>query len=360
MNKGLTFNDVLLPPKWGTDIKSREECDTSSFFSRNVRLAVPVASANMRTVTGIEMCTAMAKTGGIGILHRNWENTNAWADAIETLGHAVPSYGNYGISIGLTNWPYIMTEVYIIRQNHPFPVPKVVVLDVAHAGNDNALHSVETLIMYRKDKMLADRIPRFDIVVGNIATAEAASRYKELDIDGIKVGVGGGAACTTRIMTGCGVPQLGAVMDIARVLKHSKIKLIADGGITEPGDVVKALAAGANCVMMGKELSMAKESTGWENLNTKKFTPSANHWCKTYEGEASFRNDRAPEGVKQNILLPIGQSPKTVKEIIVDLYHDGIQSGMSYQNAKTIPQLQENAEFIEVSTNTLIENKARY
>ena len=351
MRKTYTFDDVLLPPKWGTNIKSRNECSTTSYFSRHVQIAIPIASANMRTVTDAYMCDAMSQAGGIGILHRAFSDIEDWKLEIDRVKTA-----KFGISIGInTPWEKLLNYLFSPSRKTHYS-PRVVVIDVAHAGNQHVYDFTKEIINWKQQLQLK----ALDIVVGNIATAEAARRYKELEIDGLKVGVGGGAACTTRLMTGCGVAQLTAIQDVAQVLKRSDIKLIADGGITKPGDVVKALAAGADCVMMGKELAIAKESPGWvDHSRTTKYAPSGHQWSKIYQGEASFRNDRAPEGVQQVISLAVNENPKTVKEIIVDYYQDGIQSGMSYQNAKTIPQLQENAEFWEVSTNTLIENKAR-
>jgi len=356
MIKALTFDDILMPPKW-SDVESRNQCNTSSNFSRNVRLTVPIASANMRTVTGPEMCNAMALAGGIGILHRAHPAFKDWRADIDKIDKY--DIDQYGISIGInTGWKDILDYVYNFNKLNS-PKPRVVVIDVAHAGNSVIYSFVQEVIEYRKT-LTPKVLQNWDIVVGNIATAEAASMYKKLDIDGLKVGVGPGAACTTRIMTGCGVPQFTAIQEISRVLKHSNITLIADGGIQQPGHAAIALAAGADCVMMGKVLSYAKESPGWTTKSEiSKFTPSSDQWVKTYQGEASFREDRAPEGVKQHIVLAAGEEPETVNTIM-ERYKDYIQSSMSYQNARTIEHFQENATFIEVSTNTLIENKPRF
>ncbi|MBU1067529.1 IMP dehydrogenase, partial [Patescibacteria group bacterium] len=224
-----------------------------------------------------------------------------------------------------------------------------IVIDVANAANERVYEFT------KKVCSLKNAYGGFDVVVGNIATAEAAKKYKELDIDGLKVGVGAGATCTTRLMTGVGVPQLAAIRDVVSVLRKSDIKIIADGGISQPGDAVKALSAGADSVMMGKVLAFAKESPGW---NFKAPEYGVKQWTKIYKGEASFRPDRTHEGVTHNIILDVGKEPKPVEEILLD-YTGGLRSAMSYLNAQNIKHLQENAVFIEVSTNTLIENRTR-
>ncbi len=337
MTRGLTFDDILMPPKW-SDIKSRKDCDTTSRFSRNIPLAIPIASANMRTVTDACMCDAMSEAGGIGILHRYFPDRTGWISEIKKIAPKTL----WGISFGLNTPVDFISRIEELVHSGVLPTyPKVIVVDVANAENEHVFNYVKNLIDWLNDDGLRKTV---DIVIGNIATAEAARRYKMLDIDGLKVGVGPGAACTTRIMTGCGVPQFTAIQEISRVLKHSDITLIADGGIQQPGHAAIALAAGADCVMMGKVLSMAKEAPGWD------------HWEKVYQGEASFREDRSPEGVKQ--IIKVSEPPEPVS-LIMYRYKDYIQSSMSYQNAKTIHHFQENATFLEVSTNTLIENKPR-
>ncbi|MGV8131896.1 MAG: IMP dehydrogenase, partial [Candidatus Pacearchaeota archaeon] len=216
---GLTFDDVLMPPKW-SDIKSRKECNTTSKFSRHIVLPVPIASANMRTVTDAHMCKAMDLAGGIGILHRAHSTFDLWKADIDIINTACAE--KYGISIGMnTEWKKMLDYVYNFN-NLNSPKPKAVVIDVAHAGNSTVYDFVQEVIKYRHTAH--PRIcQNWDIIVGNIATAEAASMYKKLEIDGLKVGVGPGAACTTRIMTGCGVPQFTAIQEISRVLKHSDI-----------------------------------------------------------------------------------------------------------------------------------------
>jgi IMP dehydrogenase len=357
MELGLTFNDVLLEPRWSS-ITSRYEnkLDTSGKFSRNIKLKLPIASANMRTVTDAKMCCAMAEAGGIGILHRNFITTEDWLKEIDDMPHG----DNWGLSLGVQQIENMLKNptldliptLYKLRR-----LPKVIVIDVANAANERVFKLVQKYLAHLDNASPGCRI---DVVVGNIATADAAARYKELDIDGIKVGIGPGAACTTRIMTGCGVPQLTAIMEVARVMRHSDIAIIADGGVQQPGHFGIALAAGADCVMMGKKLAYAIESPGWHDLSPEsEFTPSKPQFAKTYQGEASFSNDRTHEGVKQNILLEVGDFPKTVKEILAE-YEGGLRSTMAYNNSLTIKHLQENHKFVRVTTNTLIENGARH
>jgi IMP dehydrogenase len=369
MIEKFTFDDVLINPSW-THINSRMDVDISSNFSRNVKLRIPISSANMRTVTDSNMCKAMSDEGGIGILHRGFGPIHDHFLEITKIKNE-----NFGISIGIIGWKQLLDELVLHKVKKEFDdsvhydyfFPKVVVLDVANAANDKVYEEVKKIIQY-KNRLKEHTELNFDIVVGNIATTEAAKIYKELDIDGIKVGIGPGSCCSTRIMTGIGVPQLSAIIEIASVLKRSDITLIADGGIEKPADFCKAIAAGADCVMMGKILAYAKESPDWGPIMEQ--VPSYNRlpigkgydwqptmdWRKEYKGESTFAINRTYEGVS-HVLKSFGE-PKSLKEIIKD-YEGGLRSSMSYCNAMNIQHYQENTEFIKVSTNTLIENKTR-
>lgn len=348
MNKKyLTFDDVLLRPVW-SDKKSRmgDDISTAGRASKNVEISIPIMSANMRTVTDANMCNAMAKAGGIGILHRYFnDNLYDWFSEIGKITEL------YGMSVGYEKWSGVLTELFEPTADwvEQLRLPAIVVYDVANAANEHIFQDVQKLIKYRDD-IETLRNYRFDIIVGNIATAEAAFRYKELNIEGLKVGIGPGSACTTRLMTGCGVPQLTAIQEVFAVLNGTEITLIADGGIEKSGDMCKALAAGADCVMMGKQLAYAKESPGWY------YDEKTRWYLKDYKGEASFAVNRVPEG--KALGLRLSHEPHVVQHITTE-YGGSLRSCLSYCNAYGLRDLKTNANIIEVSTNTLIENHVR-
>ena len=461
---GLTFDDVLLVPAY-SEVLPRT-VSTETHFSRNIKLNIPIVSAAMDTVTEAPLAIALAREGGIGVIHKNMSIAEQAAhvrrvkraengmiyDPItitkeQTVGDALklmhdnkiggipvidadnrligivtnrdlrfqrdmnraidevmtkeniitthstelekaseillrnkieklPVVDDHGKLIGLITYKDI-TKV----QDHPNAckdskgrlrvaagigitpdaVERVkalmaesvdaVVLDSAHGHSKNV---VEML------KKIKSQFPELDVVVGNIATAEAARYLVEAGADGIKVGIGPGSICTTRIIAGVGVPQLTAIFEASNAIKGSGIPVIADGGLRYSGDCVKALAAGGDCVMIGSMFAGTEESPGETIIyNGRKF--------KTYRGMGSIdamkagsrdryfqgeeKNDRklVPEGIVGRVPFK-GSLSETVYQLV-----GGIRAGMGYCGAKDMASLQK-ARFVRITSNGVVEN----
>lgn len=458
--EGLTFDDILLVPKY-SDITSRSQTDLSTKLSRNISINIPFVSANMDTVTESSMAVAMARAGGIGIIHRFLtiqEQTNevlkvkrsgsvmienpysissdkSIQDAIEyaeekeisgllvvdsdfklvgivterDLLFADPTSrisdvmskdvvtAKPGVTLDeaknilhkhrIEKLPIVDDDSQIVKglitskditNNADFPNASkdkkgrplvgaavgvkgdflerseslleggvdVLVVDIAHGHSENALSTV---------RYIKKAFPDCELIAGNIATAQGVEDLIKAGVDAVKVGVGSGSICITRVITGSGVPQLTAVMDCAKIGNDHGIPVISDGGTRTSGDATKALAAGASSVMVGSMLGGTDESPGTVlTKNGKRF--------KVYRGMASLAaslgrksketgsfsfdddlNDYVAEGVEAMVLYK-----GTVTDILKQLT-GGVRSGLSYCGAHTISQMQENAEFIKMS-----------
>lgn len=331
-----TFDDVLLVPQY-TEIISRKDVSLKTRLTRNINIDIPIISANMDTVTEHEMIKALKSQGGRGIFHR-FMNMRKMCKEIDCCNFPV------SISVGVVGeWKeYINT---ILEMN--YDTVDSVCIDIAH-GDCNRV--IEVLRYIKK------HYPNIDVICGNVATISATKRICDSGADAIKIGIGPGSLCTTRIVTGCGVSQLTAIMDCAIIANTYNIPIIADGGIRNSGDIVKALAAGASSVMVGSLFAGTDETPG----NVERDIHGNRY--KKYRGMASkdamidWKGDSCknttPEG--EITFVPYKGS---VVDIIKDLC-GGIRSGMTYNNAQTISQLQKNAVFRVVSSNTARENGA--
>lgn len=334
-NQLYTFDDVLLEPQF-SDVKSRAYIDLSTSLSHKLNLKLPIISANMDTVTEGDMAVAMHKAGGLGILHRFASSSEIQNWLNQCYESKVPRVVSHGIS------DRDFSEICY----NPEEAFDAVCIDVAHADN---LH-VHSFIR-RIRETLKDRCPDLTIIAGNVATCDAAFRLAEAGADIIKCGIGPGSICSTRIVTGHGVPQLSAIMNVCRVkINHPHIKVIADGGIRNSGDIVKALAAGADAVMVGSLLAGTEEAPG-------KILVENGLSYKTYRGMASYD---AQKSVGKETPRVEGVTAKVpykgpVKHILEQL-EAGIRSGFSYSGANTLKQLQLNSVFLPISGNTLREN----
>lgn len=457
--EGLTFDDVLLVPKF-SDITSRSQTDLSTKLSRNISINIPFVSANMDTVTESTMAVAMARAGGIGIIHRfltiqeqanevlkvkrsgsvmienpysisvdkSIQDALDYVDEKEVSGLLVIDSNSKlvgiiterdllfanptdsiqdvmtkdvvtaksGVSLDeakeflhkhrIEKLPIVDDSGIIkglitskdITNNADYPNASkdkkgrplvgaavgvkgdflerseslleagadVLVVDIAHGHSENALSTVRNI---------KKAFPNCELIAGNIATAQGAEDLIKAGVDAVKVGVGSGSICITRVITGSGVPQLTAVMDCAKIGADHGIPIISDGGTRTSGDATKALAAGASSVMVGSMLGGTDESPGTVlTKNGKRF--------KVYRGMASLAasigrkskesgtisleddlNDYVAEGVEA--MVPY---KGTVTDILKQLT-GGVRSGLSYCGAHTIPQMQNNAEFIKMS-----------
>ncbi len=468
IREGLTFDDVLLIPK-RSPIISRSQTNLKTRLSRNISLNIPIISANMDTVTESPMAIALAREGGIGIIHRFMTIQDQVDEVLKvkrsesvmieqpytisidsTVGYAKKIMHDFGIS-GLlieknkelagiitkrdllfeTNFENNVSSVmskdvvfaelgttiekakYILHKNRIEKLPiidkdkqiiglitskdilkmeefpnaskdkkgrllvgaavgvkgdylertealldagaDVMVVDIAHGHSDNAINCVHLIKKAFKD---------CELIAGNIATGHGTEDLIRAGVDAVKVGVGSGSICITRVITGSGVPQLTAILDSVKIAKEYEVPVISDGGIRNSGDLTKALAAGSSSVMVGSLLGGTDESPGKTLVkNGKKY--------KIYRGMASFYaslgrkyreegeqliesedlNDYVPEGVEAMVSYK-----GSVVEIIRQLV-GGLRSGLSYCGAKTINEMQQNAEFVRITTAGYIESQ---
>lgn len=467
-NPGLTFDDVLLVPK-RSPVRSRGDVSTATMLSRHIGMAIPIVSANMDTVTEGRMAVAMARAGGIGIIHR-FMSSERQADEVRKAkraeSHVVESprtigcgarckdaraimtrYGIGGLMVIdeqgmpagiLTNRDLefvdddvdvcevmtpasrmvtapagtsieeaqrilqqrrleklplltadgrlagLITQKDIVRSlQHPHATKDekgrlrvgaavgvqpgfleragllidagadILVVDIAHGHSDNAIHAVREL---RRE------YGRVQIIAGNVASAEGTLDLIDAGADAIKVGVGPGSICITRIVTGFGVPQLTAVVECAEAAAPHKIPIIADGGIRTSGDVAKALAAGAQSVMVGSLLAGTDESPGVVILRNNRRT-------KVSRGMASLgatidRPDRKGEGDGDDpswsrVVAEGVEAAVPYRGSVDDLLHQlvgGLRSALSYGGASSIEELQQNAEFIQITQAGIVES----
>jgi|SRR5688572_1953532 len=331
-----TFDDVLLVPQH-SKITSRADVDLSTTLG-NMKLKLPILSANMDTVTEGKMAVAMGRAGGAGVLHRfaEPEVVNKWLEMCHEA--EVPGIASFGLS------KKDESPMLCGGKNGAFTA---ICIDVAHGDHDRVID----LIKWIRPQLP----PSIDIIAGNVATGEAALRLVRAGANIIKVGIGPGSVCSTRIMTGHGVPQLSAILDVSMSLNLQSItpnfSIIADGGIRNSGDIVKALAAGADAVMLGSLLAGTEESPG-------DIIMQDGQAFKSYRGMASFdvqkekRVGETPrvEGVSAKVPFR-GSVHLTLASL-----ESGIRSGLSYSGANNLDELRESAEFVIVTQNGMRES----
>ena len=241
IKESLTFDDVLLLPQYSNILPS--ETNITLQLTKKINLKVPFLSSAMDTVTESKMAIAIAKEGGIGIIHRNLNIKDQTKEIIKVNKKKL----FVGAAVGTTNED--VDRVRSLINNGC----DLIVIDTAHGHSEKVLNTLLKL------KKINNKIP---ICVGNIATGEAAKKLYNSGADIIKVGIGPGSICTTRMVSGIGVPQISAIMTVKKALKNKKIKIISDGGIKFSGDIAKALAAGADAIMMGSIFAGTEESPG--------------------------------------------------------------------------------------------------
>lgn len=463
--EGLTFDDVLLIPAY-SEVLPRE-VDLSSMFSRNIRINTPVVSAAMDTVTEAELAIAIAREGGIGVIHKNMTiekqaaqvkkvkraenvmiydpvtiNPDATVAEAQNLMReykigGIPVVDKNGILKGIvTNRDLrfesnaskkisnIMTTNLIttdhqsnleaaarILQKHK--IEKLPIVDengkliglitykditktkdrpssckddkgrlrVAGAVGIAAdtMERVEALINASVDAIVIDtahghtknvitilkdvkrNYPNIDVVAGNIGTAEAAKRLVKEGADGVKVGIGPGSICTTRIIAGVGIPQLSAIYNVSKAIEGAGVPVIADGGIRYSGDIIKAIAAGADSIMAGSLFAGVEESPGETIIyNGRKF--------KTYRGMGSIEamhqgsKDRYFQDVEDDIkkLVPEGIEARvpfkgSLAEVIYQMV-GGLRAGMGYLGTSSIQALQKEAKFVRITNSGIVES----
>lgn len=322
--RGLTFDDVLIVPN-KSEVRSRRDPNLKTQLTKRFTMNMPFISANMDTITEAEMAIAMGKLGAVGILHRfmSVEDQIKQARMVKESGAAV-----LAASIGVNKEEEQRAKGLIDAG------VEIITVDIAHGHSTLMLDTVKML----KDKF-GDKI---DVIAGNVATPEATLELIEAGADAIKVGIGPGSMCTTRIITGAGVPQLTAVAWCAQVANEKGVPLIADGGIKTSGDVVKALAAGAQSVMLGSLLSGTLETPGEIHYGKKNYRGMASK-----AAQVSWRGE-LPEG-----MAPEGEATAVpVKGHVSDVLNElagGLRSGMSYINASSISEMKSKTRFMEMT-----------
>jgi len=332
MKEALSFDDVLLVPKY-SDIESRTEVDISSNLDESIRLDLPVISSPMDTITESGMCLAMSKAGGMGIIHR-YNTIDRQAEILEeVLGENEAA--TVGAAIGMTG-DYMERAQLLCEEG-----VSVLCIDVAHGHH---------IMMERCLKNLKQRFgATAHIMAGNVATLEAFDALASWGADSIRVGIGGGSICSTRLVSGHGVPTFQSILDISRTTYSSKI--IADGGIKTTGDMIKAYAAGADFVIIGSMLAGTKETPGeiLSSTNGKKY--------KVYRGMASSKAQRSwrgksstPEGISTTVAYK-----GHVKNILKD-FDGGIRSGLSYTGVHNLKEVRCRADFIRQSSASQVES----
>jgi len=337
----LTFNDVLLKPQ-RSPFKSRMDSRISliSHLAEGVSLDIPFISANMDTVTGSKMAKEMSELGGLGILHRFYPSLDEYKKEIEKV-HKSCSYTAFSVGCG-NKWIEFANDI-VEKLNSEFPSKMIICLDVAHGHMEQAIETVTELA----------KLERVCVIAGNVATPEGVIDLAAAGAHCVKVGVGSGSVCTTRIVTGHGVPQLSAIISARQALEgegFSNVGIIADGGIRNGGDIIKAIAAGADAVMLGSMLAGCDETPG-EIFTTKDGS------FKMYRGQSSkhFLKDIGKMGVAAEGESIEIKAKGSVKEVISELA-GGIRSGLTYSGASDLYDLQSKAVFLEISHHGWVES----
>jgi len=342
---GLTYDDVLLLPDESDVVPS--EVNTRTRLTRNIEIDVPVISSAMDTVTEARMAIAMAKAGGIGIIHRNLSIEDQVKNVIEAK-----KSGLAGAAVGVGDDGFARASAIIEAG------VDVVVVDTAHGHHRAVLESVARI---RK------AFPNINIIGGNIATRAGAQALINAGVDAVKVGVGPGSICTTRVVAGVGVPQVTAIMEAHKACVKAGIPLIADGGLQFSGDIVKAIVAGADTVMLGSLLAGTDESPGEvleiNGLKYKGYRGMGSLGAMQSRGEQkSYSKDRYMQDdvLAEDKLVPEGIEGKVAARgpvsTVVHQLVGGLRSGMGYAGAPTIADLQRNGRLIQITAAGLQES----
>lgn len=466
IQEGLTFDDVLLVPAYSDILPS--EADTSTYFSRNITLKIPICSSAMDTVTEASLAIALAQNGGIGVIHKNLSieeqadevdkvkrsesgmivdpvTINAKALVSEALNimerykiSGVPVTNEDGLLVGIitnrdlrfetrtdipvsevmTPQPLItvpvgttLDDAKIKLQKHR--IEKLLVVDddghlkglitvkdiqkainfpnaakdglgrlrcaAAIGATGDFMERAAALVESRADAIVVDtahghssrvleavrkvkaRFPEIDVVAGNVATADATQALLDAGADAVKVGIGPGSICTTRVVTGAGVPQISAILDCVRAAKSRGVPIIADGGIKFSGDIAKAIAAGADCVMIGSLFAGTEESPGevilFQGRNFKSYRGMGSIGAMKrgssdrYSQEGTVSDTKyVPEGIEGRVAYK-----GSVADMVTQLV-GGLRSGMGYTGCRNIRELQTKARFVRITSAGLRES----
>ena len=341
---GLTFDDVCLIPTYN-NVASRTEPSLNTRLTKEIQISIPIVNSPMSTVIGPKLAQNLYANGTIPIFHRFYSD-------LEMLCKDLNDYSEnnkFIVSIG-TKLGYEFKHMKVIADEDPNLVG--VCIDVAHGHCSSMIDSI---------KQIKDWRPEFQVIAGNVCTARGTADLINAGADAVRVGIGPGSNCSTRMVTGFGSPQLTALMECAEEANRHDVPVISDGGIRDSRDIVIALAAGASSVMIGRLLAQTVESTAKKRPMPRfGFGPitdiNPTEWEALYKGQASAefqREGMAPEGVEQ--WLPVTGS---VDDLIPKLLA-GVRSGFTYGGARDIEELQRKAVFMPVSSTYMQESKPR-
>ena len=355
IREALTFDDVLLVPKQ-SDILPKDVCLRRKLTNR-ITLNIPLISSPMDTVTESKMAIAMSLCGALGVIHKNMsleqqakevEEVKKFKDIKNKEVASLSSDGSLisAAAIGISDDRYERIEKLIQAG------VDAIVIDTAHGHSLNVLKAI---------KEIKDKYSQVDVIAGNIATTEGAKALIDVGVDAIKIGIGAGSICTTRIIAGVGVPQLTAIQEASEIARKNNIGSIADGGIKYSGDIVKAFAIGADAVMAGGLFSSTYEAPGDVIIiDGKKYKPYRGmgsvgamiHGSKDryFQNEVINKSKFVPEGI-EGVTEYKGHVADVVYQIV-----GGICSGMGYIGAKDIQMLQDKAEFVRITNQGLAES----
>ncbi len=334
IKEALTFDDVTLVPKYSTVLPT--DVDTSIKLSNNLKLKIPLIASAMDTVTESKMAIAIAKAGGIGIIHRNLDIKNQIIEIRKVKNQKLL----VGAAVG-AGPKELQRAKDVLKEG-----VDLIVVDTAH-GHTKKVSEIVRFIRKTKDKKTA-------LCAGNIATPEAAKFLLKLGVDIIKVGIGPGSICTTRLVAGIGVPQLSAILSVRKGIKNKKVKIISDGGIKYSGDLAKAFAAGADAVMIGSLFAGTDEAPGkiikkngklFKNFRGMGSVGAMNKGSadRYFQSKQKDISKYVPEGVEGFAKYKGG-----VKDIIYKLI-GGLKSSMGYLGSKQIKYLRKKPKFVKIT-----------
>jgi len=341
MRQALTYDDIQLIPNY-SDVQTRQNIDLTTAVSRNWSINIPIVGSCMDTVTEYEMAATLMEMGGVGCIHRfmsieeqvaQVKKLVAYRDTDRTLSH-LPIMAAVGV-VG----DYLDRAVELENAGC-----NIILVDVAHGHHSNMEVALAELKAHLTEGIT-------DVIAGNIATAEAAEDLIAWGADGLRVGIGGGSLCTTRVKTGFGVPNVTSIEEVFKVAEGAGVPIMADGGIKSSGDIAKALAVGADCVMVGSLLAGTKESPG-AILETpqglyKRYRGSASLETKVTHGQKA----RNVEG--ESTTIPFKGGVK----FIVNGLTDGVRSAFSYAGSDNIIDYYTRADYNVVTNAGLAEAK---
>ncbi len=333
IKEALTFDDVLLIPQYSSIIPANTDLNVN--LSDSINLKLPFISSAMDTVTESKMAIAMAKNGGIGVIHRNLDTKKQCAEIKKVKKIRL----RVGAAIGTSKTELTRAKNLIDSGTD------MIVIDTAHGHSKNVINMLNKIKKFSKN---------VTICVGNIATGDAAKHLYNSGADILKVGIGPGSICTTRMVAGIGVPQITALLNVKKAMNKKKIKIISDGGIKFSGDIIKAIAAGADAIMMGSIFAGTEESPGkifrfknklykfyrgMGSIGAMSSGSSDRYFQKNYKDKSKF----VPEGVESRVLYK-----GKVSKIIYQL-QGGLRSSMGYIGAQKLKEVRKKSKFMKIT-----------